>query len=147
VVLTINGERHYLWRAVDQDGHVLDLLVQHRRDKRAAKKFFRMLPKGLTYVPRVIISDQLKRNDAAKREILPGVEHRRHRSLNNRAENSHQPTRQRERRLQPFKSLGTPNASSQPTVPSLRISDRAATCFLPPSPAKKWPKDFSFGGR
>jgi len=106
VFLTIQGERHYLWRAVDQDGHVLDILVQRRRDKRAAKKFFRQLLKGLAYVPRVIITDQLKSSGAAKREILPGVEHRQHRYLNNRAENSHQPTRQRERRMQGFKSPG-----------------------------------------
>jgi putative transposase len=97
VFLTIRGERHYLWRAVDQDGHVLDILVQRRRDKKAAKKFFRKLLKGLRYVPRVIITDQLRSYGAAMREILPSVEHRQHRYLNNRAENSHQPTRQRER--------------------------------------------------
>jgi putative transposase len=106
VFLTIHGERHYLWRAVDQDGHVLDILVQRRRDKHAAKKFFRKLLKGLTYVPRVIITDQLKSYGAAKREMLPSVEHRQHRYLNNRAENSHQPTRQRERRMQGYKSAG-----------------------------------------
>ena len=72
VFLTIKGERHYLWRAVDQDGNVLDILVQRRRDKQAAKKFFRKLLKGLTYVPRVIITDKLKSYGAAKREILPG---------------------------------------------------------------------------
>jgi putative transposase len=102
VFLTINGQRRYLWRAVDQDGHVLDILVQRRRDKQAAKKFFRKLLKGLAYVPRVIITDQLKSYGAAKREMLPRVEHRQHRYLNNRAENSHQPTRQRERRMQGF---------------------------------------------
>jgi putative transposase len=106
VFLTIKGEHHYLWRAVDQDGHVLDILVQRRRDKKAAKKFFRKLLKGLTYVPRVIITDKLKSYGAAKREIPPGVEHRQHRYLTNRAENSHQPTRQRERRMQRFKSSG-----------------------------------------
>jgi putative transposase len=106
VFLTIKGERHYLWRAVDQDGNVLDILVQHRRDKQAAKKFFRKLLKGLTYVPRVIVTDKLKSYGAARREILPGVAHRQHRYLNNRVENSHQPTRQRERRMQRFKSPG-----------------------------------------
>jgi putative transposase len=85
---------------------VLDILVQHRRDKDAAKRFFRKLLKGCQYVPRVIITDTLKSYGAAKREILPGVEHRQHRSLNHRAENSHQPTRQRERRMQGFKSPG-----------------------------------------
>jgi putative transposase len=106
VFLTINGERHSLWRAVDQDGHVLDILVQRRRDRKAAKKFFRKLLKGLTYVPRLIITDKLASYGAAKREILPGVEHRRHRYFNNRAENSHQPTRQRERTMRRFKSAG-----------------------------------------
>jgi putative transposase len=106
VFLTIHGERHYLWRAVDQDGHVLDILVQRRREKKAATKFFRKLLKGFTYVPRVIITDKLKSYGAAKRELLPSVEHRQHRYLNNRAENSHQPTRERERRMRRFKSPG-----------------------------------------
>ena len=91
---------------VDQDDNVLDILVQRRRNKHAAKKFLRKLLKGLTYVPRVIITDQLKSYGAAKREILPGVEHRQSRYLNNRCENSHRPTRQRERRMQGFKSPG-----------------------------------------
>jgi putative transposase len=106
VFLTINGARHYLWRAVDQDGNVLDILVQRRRDKNAAKKFFRKLLKGLTYVPRVIITDKLKSYGAAKQDILAGVEHRQHRYLNNRAENSHQPIRPREQRMQGCKSPG-----------------------------------------
>jgi putative transposase len=106
VFITINKEWHYPWRAVDQDGNVLDILVQSRRNKQVAKKFFRKLLKGCQYVPRVIITDKLKSYGAAKREILPGVEHRQHRYLNNRAENSHQPTRQRERRMQGFKSPG-----------------------------------------
>jgi len=81
------------FRATSGRIHTLDILVQRRRDKQAAKKFFRKLLKGLTYVPRVIITDKLKSYGAAKREILPGIEHRQHRYLNNRAENSHQPTR------------------------------------------------------
>jgi putative transposase len=104
--LTIHGERHYLWRAVDQDGNILDILLQRRRDKKTAKRFFRKLLKGLRYVPRVIITDKLASYGAAKREMLPGAEHRQHRYLNNRAENSHQPTRQRERLMQGFKSPG-----------------------------------------
>jgi putative transposase len=80
--------------------------VQRRRDKQVAKKFFRKLLKGLTYVPRVIVTDKLKSYAAAKRELLPGVEHRQHRYLNKRAENSHQPTRQQEWRMQRFKSPG-----------------------------------------
>lgn len=104
--LTIKGERRHLWRAVDQNGNVLGILVQRRHDKQAAEKFFRKLLKGLTYVPRVIVTDKLRSYGAATREILPSVEHRQHRYLNNRAENSHQPTRQRERRMRGFKSSG-----------------------------------------
>ena len=104
--LTIKGARHYLWRAVDQEGNVLDILVQHCRDKKAAKKIFRKLLTGLTYLPRVIVTDKLRSYGAAKRELLPRVEHRQHRYLNNRAENSHQPTPQRERHMQRFKSPG-----------------------------------------
>jgi hypothetical protein len=72
VFLTINGKRHYLWRAVDQDDNVLDILVHSRRNKKAAKKFFRKLLKGLYYVPRVLITDKLKSYTAAKREVMPG---------------------------------------------------------------------------
>jgi putative transposase len=106
VFVPIHGKRHYLGRAVDQDVIVLDILVQSRRNTQAAKKFFRKLLKGLQYVPRVIITDKLKSYGAAKREILPGVEHRQSWYLNNRCENSHRPTRQRERRRQGFKSAG-----------------------------------------
>jgi len=106
VFLTINGQRHYLWRAGDQDGTVLDILVQSRRNKGAALKFFRKLLKGCTYVPRVLITDKLASYGAAKREVLPSVEHRQHQRLNNRAENSHQPTRERERRMRRFKDPG-----------------------------------------
>ncbi len=104
VFLTIGGQRHYLWRGVDQDGNVLDILVQSRRNKKAAKRFFRKLLKGLQYAPRVIITDKLRSYRAAKHEILPGVEHRQHKGLNNRAENSHQPTRLREKKMRRFKS-------------------------------------------
>ncbi len=106
VFLTINGKTHYLWRAVDQHGNVLDILVQNRRNKAAAKKFFRKLLKGCQYVPRVIITDKLASYGAAKREVLCSVEHRQHRYLNNRAENSHQPTRQQEGTMRGFKSPG-----------------------------------------
>jgi putative transposase len=91
---------------VDQEGNVWDILLQRRRDTQAAKKFFRKLLKGCRYVPRVLITDKLKSYDAARRELFPGVDHRQHRYRNNRAENSHQPTRQRERHRQGFKSPG-----------------------------------------
>ncbi len=106
VFITVNGATHSLWRAVDQDGHVLDILVQRRRNTAAAKQFFRTLLKGLQYVPRVLITDTLARDDAARREVLPGVEHRRHKGLNDRAEHSHQSTRERERRMRRFTSPG-----------------------------------------
>ena len=106
VFLKINGRLHYLWRAVDQDGDVLDILVQSHRDKKAAKKFFRKLLKGLRYVPRVIVTDKLKSYSAAKAEVMPGVEHLQQKYQNNRAENSHQPTRLRERVMRRFKSPG-----------------------------------------
>src|SRR6202049_2295166 len=104
VFLKINGRLHYLWRAVEQDGEVLDILVQSRRDKKAAKKFFRKLLKGLRYVPSVIITDKLKSYSAARAEVMPSVEHRQQKYQNNRAENSHQPTRLRERVMRRFKS-------------------------------------------
>ncbi len=93
-----------LRKTMTLDGHVLDILVQSRRSAKAAKRFFRKLLKGLQYVPRVIITDKLKSYSAAKTEIMPGVEHRQHKGLNNRAENSHQPTRVREKVMRRFKS-------------------------------------------
>jgi putative transposase len=106
VFLKINGKTQYLWRAVDQHGNALDILVQSRRNKAAAIKFFRKLLKGCTYVPRVLITDKLGSYEAAHKEVMPRVEHRQHKRLNNRAENSHQPTRKREHVMQRFKSAG-----------------------------------------
>jgi len=104
VQLKINGRKHWLWRAVDQDGIVLDILVQSRRNQEAAETFFRRVVDGHGYQPRVVITDKLASYPPAVRRVLPGVEHRRHKGLNNRAENSHRPTRRRERVLQRFKS-------------------------------------------
>jgi putative transposase len=106
VVLKIAGKKHWLWRAVDQDGIVLDVLVQSRRDKGAAKRLLRKLLKRQCRAPRVMITDKLASYGAAKKEIMPGIEHRQHKGLNNRAENSHQPTRRRERQMKRFKSAG-----------------------------------------
>jgi putative transposase len=106
VFLKINGRIHYLWRAVDQDGDVLDILVQGKRDMRAAKKFFRKLLKGLRYIPNLIVTDKLRSYRAAKAEVLPSVEHHQQKYQNNRAENSHEPTRLRERVMRRFKSAG-----------------------------------------
>ncbi len=104
--IAINGQQHSLWRAVDQDGTVLDILVQRRRNTQAAKRFFRRLLRDRAYVPRVLITATLASYGAARREVLPSVEHRQHKRLNNRAEHSHQPTRERERRMRRFKSPG-----------------------------------------
>src|SRR4051812_109779 len=104
VCLMIRGQKHWLWRAVDQDGFVLDALVQSRRDKRAAKRLLRKLLKKQTRVPRVMITDELASLSAEKGEVAPSVEHRRHKGLNNRAVNSYQPPRRRERQMERFAS-------------------------------------------
>ena len=103
-VVKIAGVKHWLWHAVDQDGFVLDVVVQSRRNKAAAERLLRKLLKKQMRPPRVMITDKLASYAAAKRKILPGVEHRQHKGLNNRAENSHQPTRRRERQMKRFKS-------------------------------------------
>ena len=102
--LRIGGELHYLWLAVDQHGVVLDILVQERRNATAAKRFFKRLLAGLRYKPKRIVTDGLRSYGAARREVMPDVRHRTSRYLNNRAENSHRPTRRRERQMQRFKS-------------------------------------------
>ena len=105
VLLKIKGKRHWLWRAVDKQGIVLDILVQQRRDQQAAEAFLRgVLAAADGAEPRVVITDKLASYPPALRKVLPNTEHRRHKGLNNRAENSHQPTLQRERVLRRFKS-------------------------------------------
>jgi putative transposase len=106
VFIKINGKIHYLWRAVDQGGNVLDILVTSRRNAKAATKFFRKLLKGLEYVPRVLVTDKLASYGVAHQRLIRSVEHRRSKYLNNPAENSHQPTRQRERAMKRFTSPG-----------------------------------------
>jgi putative transposase len=107
VYIKIAGKTHYLWRAVDQHGVVLDILVTSRRDTRAATRFFRKLLKNLKYAPRVLITDQLGSYQATRRQMLRSVEHRQSKYLNNRAEVSHQPTRARERAIKKFSSPGS----------------------------------------
>jgi putative transposase len=123
VAIRIAGKKHWLWRAVDQDGFVLDILVQSRRDKKAAKRLFRKLLKKQGRAPRVLVTDKLKSYAAAKREIMPGVEHRQHKGFNNRAENSHQPTRRRERIMKRFKS-------PRQVQRFLSVHDQVANLFL-----------------
>ena len=105
VVVAINGKKHWLWRAVDQHGAVLDVLVKSRRDKHAAKRLMRKLLKKHGRAPRVLITDKLKSYAAANRDLGLSVKHRQHKGLNNRAENSHQPTRVREKVMRRFKSV------------------------------------------
>ncbi len=102
--IKMGGARYYLWRAVDQDGETLDILVQKRRNTRAAKRFFRKLLKGLCYVPNTLVTDKLRSYAAAHKATLPSVHHCTTQYANNRAEVSHQPTRQRERQMRRFKS-------------------------------------------
>jgi putative transposase len=106
VFIKVCGETHYLWRAVDQDGNVLDILVQSQRNAKAATRFFKKLLKGLRYAPRVMITGKLASYGAARKQMRLSIEHRQHKGLNNRAENSHQPTRQKERQMKKFKSPG-----------------------------------------
>ena len=106
VFVKIRGERYYLWRAVDQDGDLIDILVQRNRNARAAKRFFRKLLKGQGSTPWRLVTDKLKSYGAAHRATMPSVDHNTARCENNRAEVSHQPTRQRERLMRGFKSAG-----------------------------------------
>ena len=104
VFVIIQGERQYLWRAVDQDGETIDILVQRRRNKQAAVRFFRRLLKGQGVEPRWLITDKLRSYDAAHREVMPTVEHLNSVYANNRVEGSHQPTRQQEYHMRGFSS-------------------------------------------
>jgi putative transposase len=104
VVVSIAGETHWLWRAVDQNGFVLDVLVQRRRDAMAAQQLLKSLLKSARTPPRVMTTDKLRAYGAAKARMSLRIEHRQHKGLNNRAENSYQPTRRRERIMKRFKS-------------------------------------------
>ena len=107
VVITIAGRKHWLWRAVDQDGYVLDEIVQARRNTKAAKRLLARLLKKQGIAPKRMITDKLRSYGAAHRQIMPNVDHRSHKGLNNRAENSHVPLRKRERMMQGFRSPGS----------------------------------------
>ena len=138
VFIRIQGVLHYLWRAVvnlwravDQAGIVLDIFVQGRRDTKDAKRFFKRLLRGLQYVPRVIVTEKLRSYRAAKREVLPDVEHRQNCYLNNRVENSHRPTRRRERQMCVSSRHARLNTSYPPTRSSLATFVLVFTLFLP----------------
>jgi putative transposase len=106
VVVSIQGKRRYLWRAVDQDGDLIDVLVQKRKDTRAAKRFFRKLLRSQTEVPIEITTDKLRSYAAAKRDVMPSVAHCHDQYANNRVEVSHEPTREQERQMRGFSSDG-----------------------------------------
>jgi putative transposase len=106
MVISINGVKHWLWRAVDQKGVALDILVTRSRDRFAAKRVLRRLLSKEQYVPTVMITDKLRSYGWAHQEVFPCVDHRSHKGLNNRAENSHQRTRLRQRATKRFKSAG-----------------------------------------
>jgi putative transposase len=127
VVVSIAGERHWLWRAVDQNGFVLDVLVQRRRDAHAAQRLMRKLLKSAATPPRVMITDKLRSYGAARAKMGLRIEHRPHKGLNNRAENSHQPTRRRERIMKRFKS-------SRQAQRFLTVHDQVANLFHIPYP-------------
>lgn len=107
VAIAITGEKHWLWRAVDQDGYVLDEIVQRCRNAKAAKRLLTRLLKKQGVAPKRMITDKLRSYRAAKRQVMPQVEHRSHKGLNNRAENSHVPLRKRERSMQGFRLPGS----------------------------------------
>ena len=134
VVVSISGEQHWLWRGVDQYGFVLDVLVQRRRDTYAAQRLMRKLLKSPVTPPRVMISDKLRSYGAARAKMGLRVEHRQHKGVNNRAENSHQPTRRRERIMKRFKS-------GQQTQRFLSVHDQDANLFHVPYPEKTTAED------
>ena len=103
--MKINGKQHYLWRAVDQDGEVVDVYLQARRDGAAAKRFFKRLLRSHGDEPRKIVTDKLRSHGVAQRVLMPDVIHSTEQYENNRAEQSHEPTRVRERGMRKFKSI------------------------------------------
>jgi putative transposase len=147
VVITIAGVKHWLWRAVDQNGVVLDILVQSRRDTQAAKRLLRTLLKKQTCPPRVMITAKLASYGAAKRQVMPSVEHRAYKGLNNRAENSHQRTRRRERQMKRFKSAGQAQRFLSAHHGINNLFHLAATKCPPSSIEPPGAKPFRFGPR
>lgn len=129
VVITIAGKKHWLWRAVDQDGYVLDEIVQARRNTKAAKRLLTRLLKKQGGTPKRMITDKLRSYAAARRQVMPNVEHRSHKGLNNRAENSHVPLRKRERMMQGFRSPGSLQRF-------MSIFSAVRNLFIPPRPKR-----------
>ena len=123
MIIMVQGKRCYLWRAVDQAGDVIDILVQKPKDKRAAKRFFRKMLKHEGKSPTRIITDKLRSYGAARIEVMPSVAHRQERYANNRAEASQQHTRAHERPMRRFKSPGQAQRF-------LSVHSRCIICFV-----------------
>jgi putative transposase len=136
VYLKIDGQMVNLWRAVDTEDEVLDVLVQSKRNKPAALKLMRKLLKNYAFVPERLITDDLRSYGAAVRELGIERRHERGRWKNNRAENSHQPTRRRERKMQRFKSPAPRRNSCQPTRPSTTSSTSNVISLQPKRTAR-----------
>lgn len=124
VVITIAGRKHWLWRAGDQDGYVLDEIVQNRRNTKAARRLLTRLLKKQGIPPKRMITDKLRSYGAARRQVMPNVEHRSHKGLNNRAENSHVPLRKRKRLVQGFRSPGGLQRFVPPRSPRSALQNR-----------------------
>ena len=107
--IKISGQRYWLFRAVDEQGHELDILLQARRNRKAVVRFFKKVLKGCQYVPDVVVRDKLKSYIKPCKYLLPSSEHRSHKRLNNRVENAHQPTRRREKQMIRFKTAASAN--------------------------------------
>jgi len=118
----LDGRMVYLWRAVDAEGEVLDVLVQSKRNKHAALKLMRKLLRKYAVVPDRLVTDDLRSYRAATLDLGIERRHQRGRWKNNRAENSHQPTRRRERKMQPSRARAQPRSFSQPTPPLTTLS-------------------------
>ncbi len=136
VPLKIKGRKHRLWRAVDEHGVVLDMLVQQRRNQEAAEAFLCRLIAGCGYAPRVVITDKLASYPPALRRVLPLAEHRRHKRLNTRAEHSHRATRRRERVLGRFTSPGHAQQFLEP-VSAVGTRVRPRRPLLPAEPYRR----------
>ena len=132
--VSINGRQLYVWRAVDSEGEVLDILVQPRRDRKAALKLMRKLLKKQGVTPAIIVTDKLGSYRSALRELGIAQRHNTGRWKNNRAENSRQPLRQRERRMKRFKSPGS--AQRFLSIHAVQCVQRPTPSDLPPNPAR-----------
>ena len=137
VFIKIGGKTHYLWRAVDQHGSVLDIPVTSHRDAKSATRFFPTLLTGPEYVPRVLVTDTLRSYGVARRRLVSSVEHRRSKYLNNRAESSYQPTRQRERAMKASDLPASRSGSCPPSTAYPHTFGPAAICSPPRTTAAR----------